>query len=107
MSPSSLSAVTIKIMMPLVAGSPLRCLANFEAAELGHHDVEQDQVRVELGDFRQRIFSVDRDCRLDVQPAEIRLEQLDVGLVVVGDEDAAFFGFLRHGGLMGFNWSLK
>ena len=47
MSPSSLSAVTIRIMMPRVAGSALSCFADLEAAELGHHHVEQDQVGLE------------------------------------------------------------
>ena len=90
MSPSSLSAVTIKIMMPLVAGSLLSFLQTSKPLSLGI----MISSRIRCGwNYRpcERILPVDRHCRFDVQPGEIRLEQLDVRLVVVGDEDAAFF----------------
>ena len=85
--------------MWLVAGVALELLANLEAAELGHHDVEQHQVRLERRNLVQRILPIDGHGRFDIEPAEIGFEQLDVWLVVVGDEDATFFFAFFHGGL--------
>ena len=48
------------------------------------------------GDLVERVLPVDGDGRLDVEAGEIRLEQLDVRLVVVGDQDATFFLAFGH-----------
>ena len=55
MSPSSFSAVTIRIMMLLGGRVALERLADLEAAELGHHDVQQDQVGLERGHLVERV----------------------------------------------------
>jgi hypothetical protein len=39
---------------------------------------------------------IDSDGRLDREAGQISLEQLDVGLVVVSDEDATFFFAFIH-----------
>ena len=59
MSPDSLRAVTIRIMIERVCGIVLELLADFEARQLGHHDVEQDQVGLEL----RRLFPACRGRR--------------------------------------------
>src|SRR5207249_4162067 len=65
-----------------------QAFAHLEAADLGHHDVQEDQVRMPRGDFAQSFFAVSRGLNLIVAVAEIRFQQLDALQVVVGNEDA-------------------
>ena len=62
---------------------------DFDPVDLGHHDVEQDQIRVFLLDLLQRFFTVARRDRRVAPRFEPRLEQFDVVLVVVDDQNAA------------------
>jgi CHASE3 domain sensor protein len=62
--------------------------ANLEAAELGHHQVKQDQVRQKLPCSGQAFFAVGRRDHLVALAAQPGLQNLDVGRVVVDDEDA-------------------
>ena len=78
--------------MPRGLGVGLELLADLEAAELRHHDVEQDQVGLERGDLVERVAAVDGHGDLAVEPAQIGLQQFDVGLIVVGDQNSAFVG---------------
>ena len=84
-------------MIVLVARVAFELLADFEAAELRHHDIEQDEMRLERRHFVQRILAIDRDGRFDIETCQIRFEQLDVRLVVVGDQNATFFLAFIHG----------
>src|SRR4051794_30680991 len=77
----------------------LELLTNLEAAELRHHDVKQHQMGLKRSDFAKSILTIDSHRCFDIEPAEIGLEQLDVRLVVVGDQDASFFFAFLHGGL--------
>ena len=67
----------------------LEPLTDLKAGELWHHDVEEDDVGVELRHLVEGVLAVNRggDVALDV--GEIDLEELAVGLVVVGDQHAA------------------
>ena len=76
--------------MPRVLAIGLELFADLEAAQLGHHHVEQDQVGLERGHFGQGVATVDRHGNFAVEAAQIGLEQLDVRPVVVGDQDPAF-----------------
>src|ERR1044071_7261969 len=51
-----------------VAGSriALELFTNLEAAQLGHHDIEQDQMRMERFDFVKRILPVNGHRSLDI-----------------------------------------
>ena len=75
--------------MCFVAGSALQHAADLEAAELGHHDVQQEQVRLELGHLLQRFVAVVGRGDFAIDLGQVGLQQLDVGLVVVGDQDFA------------------
>src|SRR5262249_36563304 len=75
----------------------LQLFADFEAAELGHHDVQQDQVGLERGDLGQRVAAVDRHGDLAIEPAQIGFQQLDVGAVVIGDQNSALAAGGHHG----------
>ena len=96
MSPSSFSAVTIRIMMPRVAGSLLSFLQTSKPLSFGI--MMSSRIRCGLNDATlvERILPVDRHGRLDVEPAQIGFEQLDVRLVVVGDQNATFFCAFVH-----------
>ena len=84
-------------MMLLGGRVALERLADLEAAELGHHDVQQDQVGLERGHLVERVAAVDGHGDLAVHVGQIRLQQLDVGLVVVGDQDlACWHGIVRR-----------
>ena len=60
---------------------------DLEAVELGHHHVEEDQVRVFLAGKRERFLPVRRRQDLVAVDGEASLEDVDVGGIVVGDED--------------------
>jgi hypothetical protein len=44
----------------------------------------------------KRILAIDGYSGLDIETGQIGFQELDVGFVVVGDEDAAFFGGRSH-----------
>ena len=62
--------------------------AHLEAVELGHHDVEKNKVRGLLPGGRQALLSVARGDDLVAFGSEPGLQDLDVGRIVVDDEDA-------------------
>ena len=96
MSPSSLSAVTIRIMMLLVAGIALELLADFEAAELRHHDVEQNQMRLERRDLVERVLPIDRHGRLDVQSARYASSSSTLGSLSSAIRMRLLSGLVAH-----------
>ena len=67
----------------------LELLADLKPTQLWHHHVEQDQVRLERRHLIQRIASIDGGLDLAIDVAQIRLDQFNVRLVIVGDEDTA------------------
>src|SRR5262249_35691226 len=78
-----------------------QALADLEAADLRHHDVEEDQVGLPGGDLVQRFLAVGGGADVVTAVAEVRLDQLDALRVVVGDEDARGRGRGRGLGRLG------
>ena len=68
--------------------------ADFDAVELRHHDVEQNEVRPMLARDRQRLLAVARMQHLIAVRLQPRRQNIAIGLVVVGDQDA---GGVVHG----------
>lgn len=62
---------------------------DLEAAEFRHHDVEQDQVRIEAGNFVERILAIDCHFGLAIDIDEIGLHQFAIGGIIIRDKDAA------------------
>jgi hypothetical protein len=62
-------------------------LADLEAGEPRHHDVEQEQVGMKFFNDSERILTVDGRPDLAVDLREIGFEELDVLEIVVGDQD--------------------
>ena len=62
--------------------------AHLEAVELGHHDVEKNEIRNLLPGGRQAFLSVTRGDDLVAFGNQPGLQDLDVGRIVVDDEDA-------------------
>jgi hypothetical protein len=58
------------------------------AVQLGHHDVEQDEVGLEVREQRQRLLAVRGHLDRVALQLEVDLEQLLDDLVVVHDKDA-------------------
>ncbi|KAJ3049423.1 hypothetical protein HK102_012508, partial [Quaeritorhiza haematococci] len=61
--------------------------ADLEAGEPRHHDVEQQEVGLELLDDLQRLLAVARRADVAIDVPQVRFQQLDVLGVVVGDHD--------------------
>jgi hypothetical protein len=70
-------------------GGGFEAAADFEAGHAGHHDVEEDEVGVGLGDFFEGIDAVDGDVDGAVERFEIGLHEFDVLGIVIDDEDGA------------------
>ena len=62
--------------------------AHLDAVELGHHDVEQDQIGQVLAHGSQRLLAVRGGDDLVAVRRQPRAQDVDVGGVVVDDEDA-------------------
>ena len=71
----------------------LERLADLKAAQLRHHDVQQDQIGLELGHLGQRVAAVNRHGRLAIDAFQVGQQQFHVRNVIVGNEDFA----LGHG----------
>src|SRR5262249_43461828 len=67
---------------------PLEPLADLDAVDLRHHDVEQDQVRLGLIGRRQRLGAVGCGDDLVAVGRQTGPHDPEVGRVVVGDQDA-------------------
>jgi hypothetical protein len=61
--------------------------ADLEPVELRHHHVEEDQVRMLRAGEAERLLAIGRRQELVAVDSEASLENVDVGWVVVGDED--------------------
>src|SRR5262249_13752203 len=68
--------------------------ADFVAVEAGHDDVEQQEIRRVLLDTAKRGLAVERDAELVLVPQSLN-QDVDIGLDVVDDEDAAL-GKILH-----------
>lgn len=79
-------------------GVALEFLADLKAAELWHHDIEQDEVGMEGGDLIQGRLPVFGHFDFAGQTHQIGLQQFAVGLIIVSDQD--FVGC--HGGLISY-----
>ena len=82
--------------MRLVAGSLLSFLQTSKPLSLGIMMSSRIRCGLKRGDLVERVLAVDGDGGLDVEAGQVGLEQLDVGLVVVGDQDATFFFGFGH-----------
>ncbi len=49
----------MRIIIALVSGLDFQFFANFESAELGHHDIEQNQISLKAGNLIKRILAID------------------------------------------------
>ena len=62
--------------------------AGFDAVDLRHHDVEQDQIRMMLPGGGDRLLAIGRFDELVALPPEAGAEDVAIGLIVVDDENA-------------------
>ena len=67
----------------------LELLANLEAAQLGHHHVQENQIGLEAGHFVERVAAIDGDGDIAIDAGQKGFEQFDIGRIVVGDKDSA------------------
>ena len=74
----------------------LQAAAGLEAVDIGHHDVEQDQVRTGKSDPVERLEPAKRHQDLVAVVFEMVDQDAEIGRVVVDDENARGEG-LRHG----------
>jgi len=65
----------------------LELAAHLEAVELGHHDVEQDEVGQERAGLGQGLRTVGGHCQPVAVDLEAAREDVAVGLVIIGNED--------------------
>ena len=63
--------------------------AGLVAVDPGHHDVEQDQVRLAVRRHRERLLAVGGRKRAVAGATELLLEQVDVQRLVVDDQHRA------------------
>ena len=61
---------------------------HLDPVELRHHDVEQNQVRLDLARLCERFLAVDRGHHFVALALEPELGDVDIGLVVVDNQDA-------------------
>ena len=69
-------------------GTALEPPADFEAVQVGHHDVEQHEIALGALADRQRLAAAHGGDDVEILGRQPRLEQLDVGRHVVDDKDA-------------------
>ncbi len=72
-------------------GVVLDPLADLDAVDLRHHDVEQDQVRLQLLGGGERLLTIGSLLEVIALRLEPRHQDVAVGLVVVDDEDTRRF----------------
>ena len=70
--------------------------ADLDAVELRHHDIEQDEVGPLLARHRQRLFAVAGVQHLIAARLQPRRQDVAIGLVIVGDQDAGGGVHLLH-----------
>ena len=66
----------------------LELLEHRDAVELRHHDVEQDEIGLELARAHQRILAVDRRDDLVALRVEPDAQHFQIGRIVVDDQDS-------------------
>ncbi len=64
----------------------LQLATDLKPVLLGHHDVEQDQVRLVRARLRQRLLAIARGQDAIALAGEPRLDDVDIGRVVVDDQ---------------------
>ena len=64
-------------------------LAHLVAVELGHHDIYQDQVGIEVADFRQRVETVGGEDDFHAGKLEENLRTAAYGFTIVHHQHAA------------------
>src|SRR5207253_8580963 len=70
--------------------------ADFPTVDLGHHQVENEQVRLGLADFVQGFAAVARRLHGEAFGLEIHARELEDVLFVVGDEDGSHLAVSFH-----------
>ncbi len=76
-----------------------QALADFEAAELRHHHIEQHEVRLPIAHCAQGGFAVGHSADLVIGVAEVGFQQFSAVRVVLGHEDTRG-GVGCHGGII-------
>src|SRR6185312_9631351 len=74
----------------------LHAAAGFEAVEVGHHDVEQDEIRLGEAGAVERFVAAERDEHVVAVDFEIVDEDAEIDGIVVDDEDSG----MRHKGTL-------
>jgi hypothetical protein len=75
-----------------VAAFGLQALADLEAVDARHHDVEQHEIDRGLGTDRQRVMAVARGDDIEIFGGQPRLEQIAVRLDVIDYQYARCHG---------------
>ena len=65
----------------------LQTLADLDAIHVGHHDIEEDEIRFFLFDEIERLEAVVGSRHADVFAFQLSLQQLDVDGLVIDDQD--------------------
>ncbi len=83
----------------------LQAAAGFEAVEVGHHDVEQDQVRPGEADAVEGFEPAQRHQDFVAMAFEVADQDAEIGRVVVDDQDARRGGFENGGHAALLSWA--
>src|SRR5438132_896593 len=72
-----------------------QALANLETADLGHHDIEENEIGLPVLDLAQGLLTICSRVNVTFDAAEIGFEKLDSLSIVIGDEDARPHGCVQ------------